>query len=130
VQAPTDVRAGEVFQARVHLDANLAMRSLAFSIRYDESRLGLVGRSEGVFARQPGVPAELAFDEPSDGNVEVVYRARHGSTASGAGSIAVLEFEALRPGSSAIELRGVRTVDAGGAASARAATTDQRVVVH
>ena len=93
VRAPADVRMGEVFQARIEIEASLPLRDLAFSIVYDKSRRSLVGRSEGAFV-QRATSSEFGVDEPSDGYIEVVFRAVNGSAAMGSGSIAVFEFEA------------------------------------
>ena len=114
VHAPADVRLGEVFQARIEIEASTSLRDLVFSIVYDKSRLSLVGRSEGAFVRQRGASSEFGVDEPSDGYIEVVFRAANGSAAAGSGSIAVLEFEAIRPGASRVELQNVTIIAASG----------------
>jgi hypothetical protein len=97
---------------------------------YDSSRLALVGRSADAVARQPGVPAELAIDEPSEGTIEVGFRATKGTAATGAGSMAVFEFEAIRRGASAIVVRNVQSKDGGGDTSAAALVTNDRVTIH
>ena len=130
VRAPADVRTGEVFEARIVVDARAPVRDLVFAIAYERSRLSLVRRSEGEFVRQPGIRAEYGIDEPSDGYVGVVFRAVDGSFATGAGSVVVLEFEAIRPGTSRIELRNVESVDAGGAANRNVVVTHAQIAVH
>ena len=130
VRAPADVRAGEVFQARIEIEASIPVRDLALSIVYDKSRLSLVGRSEGAFVRQRGASSEFGVDEPSDGYIEVVFRAVNGSAATGSGSIAVFEFEAIRPGTSGIELANVTSIGAGGEASRNVPVTPARVTIH
>jgi hypothetical protein len=130
VRAPSDVRVGEVFQARVDIQATIPVRDLIFSIAYEKSRLSLVGRSEGAFVRQPGVRGEFGVDEPSDGNIEVMFRAVDGSVATGFGSLAELEFEAIRPGTSAIELTNVKSIDAGGEVNADVFVAHERVTIH
>ena len=130
VRAPIDVRLGEVFEARIVIDASAPVRDLVFAIAYEKSRLGLVRRSEGEFVRQPGIRAQYGIDEPSDGYVGVVFRAIDGSFASGAGNVVVLEFEALRPGTSRIELRDVKSVDAGGEANRNVVVTHAVVTIH
>jgi hypothetical protein len=72
VHAPSDVRVGDVFQARIDIDSSAPVRDLMFSIGYERSRLALVGRSDGEFVRQSGVPHEFGVDEPSDGNIVVI----------------------------------------------------------
>ena len=75
VRAPSDVRVGDAFEARVDIDASAAVRDLMFSVTYEKSRLNLVGRSEGDFVRQPGVVADcievpnaMSFDGSGDVN--------------------------------------------------------------
>ena len=130
VHAPSHVRVGEVFQARVDIAANVPLRTLMFSIVYESALVRLVGRREGEFARQPGVASEFGVDEPSDGNAEVVFRAVDGSAATGSGSIAVLEFEAVRPGATGIALRNVRSIDARGEVAPRVSVTQERVTIR
>ena len=129
VRAPADVRVGEVFQARIEIEASIPLRDLAFSIVYDKSRLSLVGRSEGAFV-QRATSSEFGVDEPSDGYIEVVFRAVNGSAATGSGSIAVFEFEAIRPGTSGIELANVKSIGAGGEASRNVPVTPARIAIH
>ena len=130
VRAPIDVRVGEMFEARIDVDASAPVRNLMFAIAYEKSRLSLVRRSEGEFVRQPGMRAEYGIDEPSDGYVGVVFRAVDGSVATGAGNVVVLEFEALRPGASRIELRDVKSVDAGGDANRNVVVTHASVTIR
>jgi hypothetical protein len=127
---PAQARAGEVIAVHVDVQAQVPVRSLVFSLAYDASHLRLVGRDEGTFVRRPGVAAELSVDEPSDGNAEVVFRAIDGSAASGAGSIAVLEFEALQAGEPSIEAQDVRAVDAGGNTIARVSGARARIAIR
>ena len=129
-RAPIDVRVGEVFEARIVVDASAPVRDLAFALAYEKSRLALIRRSEGEFVRQPGIRAEYGIDEPSDGYVSVVFRAVDGSFATGAGNVVVLEFEALRPGTSRIELRNVKSVDADGEANRNVVVTHASVTIH
>jgi hypothetical protein len=130
VHAPIDVRVGEVFEARIFIDASAPLRDLAFALVYEKSRLGLVRRFEGEFVRQPGIRAEYGIDEPSDGYVGVVFKAVEGSFATGAGNVVLLEFEALRPGTSRIELQNVKSVDAGGEIDPNVIVTHASITIH
>jgi hypothetical protein len=130
VDAPTDVRVGDVFEARVDVDAGVPVSDLMFSIAYEKSRLSLVGRTQGAFVRQPGMRSEFGVDEPSDGNVEVIFRAMHGTVAAGSGGVVVLELEAIRPGASRIELQNVRSAGPGGEAMRGVALEHASVTIH
>ena len=121
---------GDVFQARVDIDSSTSVRDLMFSIGYEKSRLALVGRSDGEFVRQSGVPHEFGVDEPSDGNIVVIYNARNGSSTNGAGTIVIFEFEAIGAGTSAIVLHDVTANDGGGEANPNIVIADERVTIH
>jgi hypothetical protein len=132
VRAPSDVRVGEVFEVRIEIDANAALRDLMFSIAYAKSRLALVGWSRGNFAQQlPDLPADLGAEEPSDGNVQVTYKVSNELSATGAGTLAVFQLEALKPGTSPITLQNVSASDVGGDMDPHAFVLhDGQVTVH
>src|SRR5438874_11284334 len=130
VHAPQDVSVGDVFQARIDIDSSASVRDLMFSIGYEKSRLALVGRSDGGFVRQSGVPHEFGVDEPSDGNIVVIYNARNGSSTSGAGTIVIFEFEAIGAETSAIVLHDVTANDGGGEGIPNIVIADERVTIH
>ena len=130
VRAPSEVETGDLFEARIAIDATVPVRNLVLAIAYENSSLSLVRRSEGEYLRQPGVHAEYGIDEPSDGYVSLEFRAAAGSFATGAGNVIVLEFEALRPGTSRIELRDVKSLGAGGDANRNVAVTNASVTIR
>jgi hypothetical protein len=121
VHAPSEVRVGEVFQARIDLEANGGVRQLMFAVSYAKSRLALVGWSEGNFAQQGGLPAELGAEEPSDGNIQVSFKVSNGLSVAGAGSMAVFQFEAIKAGTSGITLQNITAIDRTGAIDANVA---------
>ena len=117
VHAPTDARVGEHDDVRVDVDAGGAMRELRFALTYDKSRLALVEWSVGDFALRDGVAvAELHADEPSEGSIEMHLDAGSGRWLAGAGSIAVLRFEARKAGTSPVSLTDAVAIDASGIA--------------
>ena len=128
VTAPSAVHAGEIFRARIHVEAYGGLRELAFTVRYEKALLSLVDRSEGDFARRGGIPAEWVANEPSDGNVEVSFKVGNGLAVAAAGSIALLEFEALKPGTSSIRLQNVTAFDPTGAKERAAVVTPEVAV--
>jgi hypothetical protein len=122
VHAPSEARVGEVFLAQVDVEAYDPVGNLQFTVRYDKSRLALVGWSEGEFARQGGgASAELGVQEPSDGNIEVSLRVRDGQWLAGAASLVSLQFEAIKAGTSAVTLHGTTATNATGVADRNAA---------
>ena len=130
LRAPSDIRIGDVFEARIDIEANAPVRDLMFTIAYEKSRLSLVGRARGEFLEQPGVSSEFGIDEPSDGYVEISFRAVNGSVATGFGTVVTLQFEAIRPGMSRIELQNVTTISAGGDRNRDVSAAPARVTIH
>jgi hypothetical protein len=131
VHAPSDVQVGEVFQARIDFEANGGVRQLMFAVRYDKSRLALVGWSEGNFAQQGGLPAEFGAEEPSDGNIQVTFNVSNGLSAAGAGSLIVFQFEAIKAGRSAITLQNAAAIDRNGATDPNVAVLREgSVTIH
>jgi hypothetical protein len=124
------VRVGDVFEAHIDVETAAPVRELMFSIAYEKSRLSLVGRTQGAFVRQPGMRSEFGVDEPSDGNVEVVFRAMHGTVATGSGRVVVLELEAIRAGAARVELQNVHSVGAGGEGMRGIAVEQAGVIIH
>jgi hypothetical protein len=130
VRAPADVRTGDVFEARVDLEANGGLRELAFALTYDKTRLSLAGWSEGNFARQGGLASELTAQEPSDGNILVNFGIRNGLWVAGAGSVVLLRFEALRAGNSRIGLQDITAVDRSRSRGSRVTVEEAAVRIH
>lgn len=93
-----------------------------FAVSYEKSRLALTGWSEGNFAQQGGLPVEFGAEEPSDGNIQVLFKVSNGLSVAGAGSVAVFQFEAVKAGTSGIRLQNLAAVDGTG-------DTDPNVVV-
>jgi hypothetical protein len=131
VQVPSDVQVGEVFQAQVHVRANVAVRQLVFAIAYDKSRLALVGSSAGNFAEQAGASADFGAEEPSDGNIQVSLNVRNGVSIAGVGSLGQFEFQAIKRGTSPIVLQNLTMFDGAGAVDAGGTVLHEgRVTIH
>ena len=93
----------------IEVQALRGIRQLAFSVTYKKSILQHVGSSPGAFAQQGGA---AQFEEVSDGSLLVRIDVES-SVLAGAGSVAVLEFQALRPGVSPLSIQGVTYVEDG-----------------
>ena len=94
----------------IEVQALRGIRQLAFSVTYKKSILQLVRSSAGAFAQQGGTNAQ--FEEVSDGSLLVRVDADNGLIA-GAGSLAVVEFQALGRGVSPLSVQGVTYVEDG-----------------
>ena len=111
IRAPDTVRSGDAFSVTIDVQASQAIRRLAFSVRYEQSILRLVGSSAGAFAQQRG--SAVQFEEPSDGSLLVRIDPESGVFV-GAGSVAVLEFQALSRGVSPLSVQDVTHVEVRG----------------
>jgi hypothetical protein len=110
IRAPATVRLGDTFSVTIEVQALRGIRQLAFSLTYKQSILQLVRSSPGVFAQKGGASSQ--FEEVSDGSLLVRMDLESGVIA-GAGSIAVVEFQALRRGVSPLSIEGVTYVEDG-----------------
>jgi hypothetical protein len=129
--APTDVKVGDVFEARVDIEASREVGQLVFHVSYDKTRLSLVGWSAADFAQQWGFPAELAAQEPSDGNIDVMFTVGDGRLVAGAGNLALLQFEAIKAGASDITLQNATAIDRTGTPDTNVAVVREgRVTIH
>jgi hypothetical protein len=128
LQAPSDVHAGQAFQAQIVLEADRGVRELFFTVTFATSRLALTGWAEGDFAQQAGVPAETNAEEPSDGNVQVAFRVSNGLSIAGTGTLVALQLEAIRAGTSGITLSDVTAFGSDGAPEPAIAILEAGVV--
>jgi len=110
IRAPATVRSGDTFPVTIEVQALRGIRQLAFSLTYKQSILQLVVSSPGAFAPKAGASSQ--FEEVSDGSLLVRMDLDSGVIA-GAGSIAVVEFQALRRGVSPLSIEGVTYVEDG-----------------
>jgi hypothetical protein len=128
IRAPAVVHSGESFEATVDLEADSGIQQLAFSITYDKSVLQLLGSSEGTLVKQAGVPVQFGAEEPSDGNILVNLDVGNGLVVSGTGNLAVLQFQALKAGTSPITAENITFVESGRPAASTTASVHQGVV--
>ena len=111
VRAPHTVRPGDDFSVTIDVQALRGIRQLEFSVTYKKSILRLIGSTPGALAERAGASAH--FEESSDGYLLVRIDLESGFIA-GAGSVAVLEFQARRRGVSPLSVQDVTYVEDGG----------------
>jgi hypothetical protein len=117
---PPKVQQGERFTATVNLEALRGIRQLAFSVTYNKSLLQLVGSSAGTFERESAGPVQFGAEEPSEGNILVNLAMNEGLYLAGTGSVAVLEFQAIKAGTTPLAVQNLTFVETG---SDRVSTT-------
>jgi hypothetical protein len=131
IRAPAAVRAGETFQATVDVGADSGIRKLAFTINFDKRVLQLVGSSAGTFVQHAGLPAQFGAQEPSDGAVVVNFDVDNGLAVAGAGSVVIMDFQALKAGSSPVTVDSIELVENGRtAASPAPVVSEGRIIVE
>jgi len=101
----------------IEVQAPAGIRRLSFSVIYNKSILRLVQWTPGAFAQQGGTSVQ--FEDVSEGSLLV--RVESGVVA-GAGTIAVLEFQAIGRGVSPLAIQDVSYVEDGGQATVNRAT--------
>ena len=107
VRAPSSARVGDRVTITIDAEAFGGIRNLSFAVIYDGTMLELVSSSPGSFVQQASAPATLSAQDPSTGNVLVNMEVTNDGLAAAAGTVVVLEFNALRAGTSPITLRDV-----------------------
>jgi hypothetical protein len=108
------------FSVTIDVQALRGIRHLEFSVTYKKSILRLTGTAPGDFRGASG--SSVQFEETSDGYLIVRIDLESGGLVAGAGSIAVLEFQALTRGVSPLSVQDVTYVEEAG--QERAAAPD------
>jgi len=111
LRAPDTVRSGDNFSVTIDVHVLRAVRHLEFAVTYRKSILRLLNSVPGVFMNREGTSVE--FEESSEGHL-LVRIELEGGYLPGAGSVATLEFQALRRGVSPLAVEDVAYVEVGG----------------
>lgn len=95
--APAEVVVGEVFEARLDLSTNAALRSVPLEIRFPAEAAEVVGVNEGALFRRGGTAASFTH-AVGQGRVSVGVLSSDASGARGNGSLLVLRLKATKAG--------------------------------
>jgi hypothetical protein len=117
VHAPASARVGDLVTITIDAEALGGIRDLSFTLVYDGRMLEFVSSSPGSFVQQASAPATLSAEDPSSGSVLVHMEINNGGLVAGAGTVVVLEFNALHAGTSPIALRDVSLPESGRSSS-------------
>ena len=129
IRAPATVRAGETFQAAVDVGTDSGIRKLGFTINFNKRVLQLVGSSAGTFVQQAALPAEFGAQEPSDGVVLVHFDVENGLAVAGAGSVVIMDFQALKAGTSPVTVDNIELVENGRTATSTAPEVNESLII-
>ena len=88
---------------------------------YDRQILEFVSSSPGSFVQQASALATFSAEDTSAGNVFVTMDIKNGGVVAAAGTVVVLEFNALRAGTSPITPTNVTFLESGRSSSSTAA---------
>jgi len=130
VQVPALVPLGQAFEARIDIGPNAGLHRLVFVVAFDAKRLALVGTSVGSLGQQTSAPVQFVAQETSYGSVQVTFETENGVWVTGSGTVAVLQFETTKAGSSVIALHDVTIVDAAGASYRNVDVKDGSIDTH
>jgi len=104
----------------VDVGADRGIQQLRFTVTFDKRVLELAGSSAGTFVQNAGVPAQFVAQEPSYGVVLVNFDVDNGSAVAGTGSVVLLEFQALKAGTSPVAVEDITLVEQGSAGASSA----------
>jgi len=129
VNAPASARVGNSVTITIDADAFAGVRDLAFTVVYDDHFLQFVSAANGSFPQMASAPAKLSAEDPSTGNV-LVHLQVDGGVLAGAGTVVVLEFNALQAGATLVTLRDVTLLESDGSTSGTAAVRTASIVIE
>ena len=101
-----------------------------FLVTFDAKRLALLASSVGSLGQQTSAPVQFMAQETSYGSVQVTFETENGVWVTGAGTVAVLQFESTKAGSSVIALHDVTIVDAAGTTYRNLAVKDGSIDIR
>lgn len=127
IRAPATVRAGDTFQLTVDVGADRGIRKLGFTVNFNKRVLQLVGSSQGAFVQQ-GLPVQFEAQEPSYGVVLVNLDLDNGQAIAGVGSVVIMDFQAVKPGTSSVKVDSIELVESGRTAPSPAPVVNEILI--
>ena len=121
VRAPPSAHVGDRFTVTIDAEAFHGIRNLSFGVTYDRQILEFVSSSPGSFVRQASALATFSAEDTSAGNVFVSMDIKNGGVVAAAGTVVVIEFTALRAGTSPITPTEVSFLESGRSSRSTAA---------
>lgn len=114
VTAPRQLLVGEVHELVVDLGANEGVGDIGFTAQFDANLLQVRSASEGNWAADSGVRARFAADISSGEDRVQVRSTVTGQRAAAAGRVAIVQFQAVAPGSTSLIVSDVVVRDRNG----------------
>jgi hypothetical protein len=116
LSAPSSARVGDHVTIAVNVESKSAgIASAAFEFDFDRSKLRLLSVTAGDLMMQAGATSKFTYEAARGGDhVHATLTADSGDGATGSGSVALMEFEALTDGPAVASLRSFEATDRAG----------------
>ena len=114
VMAPSAVNQGETFNVAINGETSAPAHHYVFTVHFDPATLKALGASAGNFMEQGSALAKFVEYAATNGQLTIDVEQDGGSGVEGSGSLAVIQFQALSPGSTNIELSQIEVADGHG----------------
>jgi general secretion pathway protein D len=122
-QIPSEVKAGDVFNATLMLQSGSPLRGASFQLSYQKSQLMVQSAEEGEFFRKGGGKTSFTHavtdESATEGRVKGGLLRSDEGTSSGQGSLVKLWLKALQTGPVELSVVGVEPINTGAAPAAR-----------
>ncbi len=128
-QAPFTAKVGEAFDYIVTIDAKQAVGRITLEVSYDPALLRVRTSEEIDYTNRHDAEGGFSAKETSDGRLAVVRVVRDGSRPIlGSVRIAVVQFEAVAPGTAQISVSNISAFDSADTALSLAVSDRESVV--
>ena len=121
VMAPSSVKQGETFDVAINGETSAPAHHYVFTVHFDPATLKALGASAGNFMERGSALAKFVENAGTNGQLTIDVEQDGGSGVEGSGSLAVIQFQALSPGSTNIGLSQIEVADGHGNPIAAAA---------
>ena len=130
VAAPQKLKVGEMNELVVAVGANAGVNEISFTVQFDADVLQVRAGAEGSWAEGPGLDARFAAEVSETGDRVQIRSAVSGQRIGVAGgSVAIVQFQAVAPGTTSIVITDVVVKDLAGRSIASAVSASLQVTV-
>jgi hypothetical protein len=124
VAAPRTLQVGETGELVIGLGPNAAVAEVAFVVQFDSSILQVRAGTEGEWAARAGSPARFSVEISSgEDRIDIRSTLLGEATRVAGGSVAVVQFQAIAPGTTSVLISEVAVKDPSGRRAASAVSS-------
>jgi len=129
-QSPSQVTVGNNIAVQLMMQASQGVDSVPLTLSYDNTKLQVVGVTEGPFLQQGGSPTSFSSRITSNGQIVISDTSASGIGATGSAVFATVTFKALAAtGSTSVQVISVAPLGVNGAAISATPPTPQAIQV-